>query len=139
MPTKRTIYATENDVQRLQEVIREADTTDYRGSSYLRDLQTEIKRAVVVQSKAVPPDVVTMNSKIRVAEVETGEELLFTLVFPLDADIDADKISVLAPIGTAVLGYRVGDTFEWQAPDGVRQMQVKEIIYQPEASGDYHL
>jgi regulator of nucleoside diphosphate kinase len=62
-----------------------------------------------------------------------------TLVFPDDADIDQNRISVLAPIGTAMLGYSVGDAFEWQVPAGLTRFKVKEILYQPEASGDYHL
>ncbi|MGC9336382.1 MAG: GreA/GreB family elongation factor, partial [Anaerolineae bacterium] len=63
----------------------------------------------------------------------------YMLVFPRDADIDQAKISILAPIGTAMLGYRVGDVFTWEVPEGTRRLRVKEILYQPEASGDYHL
>jgi regulator of nucleoside diphosphate kinase len=65
--------------------------------------------------------------------------MTWTLVFPEDADIDQNRISVLAPIGTAMLGYSVGDTIEWPVPEGLRRIQVKEILYQPEAAGDYHL
>jgi regulator of nucleoside diphosphate kinase len=68
---------------------------------------------------------------------EFDEEMTYTLVFPEDADVSQGKISVLAPIGTAMLGYRVGDTFEWDTPGGKRSIQVKRVIYQPEASGDY--
>jgi len=60
-------------------------------------------------------------------------------VFPSDADIAQSKISVLAPIGTAMLGYRVGDTFEWKVPDGIRRLEIKGVLYQPEAAGDYNL
>jgi regulator of nucleoside diphosphate kinase len=72
-------------------------------------------------------------------DLEAGEEMILTLVFPKDADISQDKISVLAPIGTAVLGYHVGDTIEWEVPDGIRKLEVRKILYQPEASGDYDL
>jgi regulator of nucleoside diphosphate kinase len=65
--------------------------------------------------------------------------MVYTLVFPEDADHTHNKISILAPIGTAMLGYRVGDIFEWKVPDGVSKMKIKEILYQPESSGDYHL
>jgi regulator of nucleoside diphosphate kinase len=65
--------------------------------------------------------------------------MLFTLVFPDHADISAGKISVFAPIGTAMLGYRVGDVIEWAVPEGRRRLKVTEVLYQPEASGNYHL
>jgi regulator of nucleoside diphosphate kinase len=68
-----------------------------------------------------------------------GEEQVYTLVFPRDADTATGKISVLAPIGTAILGYRVGDMIEWQVPAGKRKLKIEEVIYQPEAAGDYHL
>jgi len=80
-----------------------------------------------------------MNSRVHLVDLDTQEEMVYTLVFPQDAEISQSKISVLAPIGTAMLGYRVGDTFTWQVPDGVRRLQVKKVLYQPEASGDYHL
>lgn len=65
--------------------------------------------------------------------------MVFTLVFPSDADVEQGKISVLAPLGTAVLGFRRGDTFEWRMPSRVRRLQVEEVLYQPEAAGDHHL
>ncbi len=80
-----------------------------------------------------------MNSKVHLLDLETKEEMTYTLVFPDAADIIAGKISVLAPIGTAMLGYRAGDTFSWEVPAGVRRIEVLAILYQPEASGDYHL
>lgn len=132
----RTIHITEYDLTRLRELIRAAGHTDYRGSEYLDQLTNELNRAKIVATEEVPPDVVTMNSKVRLEDVDTGEEMVFTLVFPEEADIPQDKISVLAPIGTAMLGYRVGDTFEWQVPAGLRRIKVKEILYQPKSSSD---
>jgi len=87
----------------------------------------------------VPPDVITMNSRVRLYDLDADEELIFTLVFPEDADPAENKISVLAPIGMAMLGYRVGDTFEWEVPAGISRLRVLEILYQPEAAGDYDL
>jgi regulator of nucleoside diphosphate kinase len=80
-----------------------------------------------------------MNSRVGLVDLDTEEEMVYTLVFPHEADITQSKISVLAPIGTAILGYRVGDTLTWQVPDGMRRLRVKQILYQPEAAGDYHL
>ena len=82
-----------------------------------------------------PADVITLNSTARLVDQETNEEMVYTLVFPEAADIAQGKISVLAPIGTAMLGYKTGDTFEWDTPGGKRTLRVQEILYQPEASG----
>ena len=80
-----------------------------------------------------------MHSTVCLVDRDAGDELTYTLVFPEEANIREAKISIFAPIGTAMLGYRVGDTFEWRVPDGVVRLEVKEILYQPEAAGDYHL
>jgi len=136
---ERTIYITEYDLKRLRELIEEARRMDRRGNEYLDSLDAELSRGKVVAPTEVPPDVVTMNSKVSLMDLDTHEEMAYILVFPQDADRTQSKISVLAPIGTAMLGYRVGDVFEWQVPDGIRRLQVKQILYQPEASGDYHL
>jgi len=136
---ERTIYITEYDLKRLREFIAEAKQIERRGNEYLDSLDVELSRGKVVAPTEVPPDVVTMNSRVRLVDLDTHEEMVYTLVFPQQADITQSRISVLAPIGTAMLGYRVGDTFTWQVPDGVRRLQVKEVLYQPEAAGDYHL
>lgn len=136
---ERVIHISAYDNQRLRDLLGEARYSGYRGSEYLVDLEQELDRAKIVDPKKVPPDLVTMNSEVRLEDLETGEEMVYKLVFPEDADLSENKISILAPIGTAMLGYRVGDTFEWKVPDGISKLKIKEIIYQPEASGDYHL
>jgi regulator of nucleoside diphosphate kinase len=105
------------------------------GIDHLKGLEAELNRGVVVGADEIPPDVITMHSTARLVDLDTGEESVYTLVFPPEADIRHDKISVLAPVGTAMLGYRVGDRFEWPVPDGLRRLQVKEVLYQPEAAG----
>jgi regulator of nucleoside diphosphate kinase len=136
---ERTIYITEFDMKRLRELIVEAKRLDRRGNEYLESLEGELSRGILVAPTDVPPDVVTMNSRVNLVDLDTGEEMVCTLVFPNEADVAQSKISVLAPIGTAMLGYRVGDTFEWKVPDGIRRLQIKGVLYQPEAAGDYHL
>jgi regulator of nucleoside diphosphate kinase len=135
----RTIYITEFDMERLRTLIDDAKRLDRHGNEYLESLESELSRAQVVAPTAVPADVVTMNSKVCLRDLDTKEELMMLLVFPRDADITQAKISVLAPIGTAMLGYRVGDVFTWNVPDGVRRLQVENVLYQPEAAGDHHL
>jgi regulator of nucleoside diphosphate kinase len=134
---EQKIYITQADADKLRDLMWEAEAGDYRGSEYLRNLKQEMERAVIVEPKEVPADVITMNSTASLVDVETGEEMKYTLVFPADADVSQGKISVLAPIGTAMLGYRVGDTFEWDTPGGKRVIRVDKVIFQPEASGNY--
>ncbi|MBN1536647.1 MAG: nucleoside diphosphate kinase regulator [Anaerolineales bacterium] len=137
--SNKPIYITEYDLERLRVLLQNAYVNDYRNSEYLDMLQNELNRAVIVPAQDIPANVITMNSTVALEDLDTREEETYTLVFPDDADIGQGKISVLAPIGTAMLGYEVGDTFEWEVPAGKRRLRVKRIIYQPEASGDYHL
>jgi regulator of nucleoside diphosphate kinase len=136
---QRQIYITEYDLKRLREVILEQKRINKEGREYIESLEAELERGKVVPPKDVPPDVVTMNSKVCVEDLDYGDEMIFTLVFPDDADRETSKVSVLAPLGTAVLGYRVGDIFRWKVPAGVREYRVKKILYQPEDAGDYEL
>jgi regulator of nucleoside diphosphate kinase len=134
----RTIMITEFDMERLRKLIDEAKRLD-RGNKYVENLEMELSRGQLLAPTDVPPDIVTMNSAVCLKDLDTDEKISVTLVFPRDADITQSKISVLAPIGTAMLGYRIGDIFTWEVPDGVRRLQVEKIPYQPEASGDYSL
>ena len=135
----RDIYITEYDLRRLRELLQVGISYAGRDRPSLETLEEELNRAHIVEPAAVPHDVVTMNSRVRLTDMDTNESKIFTLVFPSEAKLEEQKISVLAPIGTAVLGYRVGDTVEWQMPGGVRNLRIEEILYQPEAAGEYNL
>jgi regulator of nucleoside diphosphate kinase len=135
----RDIYITEYDLRRLKELLQVGISYAGRDRRSLESLEGELDRAHIVEPAAVPHDVVTMNSRIRLTDRDTNEANVFTLVFPSEANLDERKISVLAPIGIAVLGYRVGDTVQWQMPGGVRTLRIDEVLYQPEAAGAYHL
>ena len=135
----RELYITQFDLKRLMGLVMVGIAFKAKDKEYLESLEHELNRARVVEPHAVPRDVVTMNSRVRLKDVESGEERDYSLVFPADADIDQNRISVLAPIGTAVLGYRVGDTIEWRVPAGFKKLRVEKILYQPEAAGDFHL
>ena len=80
-----------------------------------------------------------MRSTVRLRDLDSGKEMIYSLVFPNEADVDEGRISILAPVGTAMIGYRIGDTIEWEVPSGLRRLRVEEVLYQPEASGDYQL
>ena len=133
----KSIYITTQDQQRLQELIAETAASGPRQQGDWKALAEELRRAVIVQPNEVPAEVITMNSRAELIDLETGETVTFTLVFPRDAWLEEDKISVLAPIGAGMLGYRVGDEFEWRVPQGVRRMKVAKVHYQPEAAGDF--
>ena len=140
MRKQTDIYITEPDHERLTkliEVVREREG-DANGK-HIDSLEEELERAEVVQQKEIPPDVITMRSTVRLKDMDTSEEMTYQLTFPTEANYDEGKISVLAPVGTAMLGYRRGDVIEWEVPSGVRRLKVEEVLYQPESKGEYHL
>ena len=99
-------------------------------------LTHELERAEIVHSDNVSADAVTMDSHVLVRDLKNGRESTYALVFPADADITEGKISILAPIATALLGYREGDEVDWPTPGGWRRLKIIKVLYQPEAAGD---
>lgn len=103
-------------------------------------LADELGRAEVVAPERVRPDVVTMNSRVRYRDETAGVEREVTVVFPAEADVASARVSVLAPVGSALLGLAVGDTIDWPMPEGrSRRLRVVSVPYQPEAAGHFHL
>jgi regulator of nucleoside diphosphate kinase len=135
----RDICITKFDLARLKELLEVGITFKERDREYLESLRNELDRAHIVEPTALPDDVVSMNSRVRLRDLETNDEKAYTLVFPSEANLEQQKISILAPIGTAILGYRAGDTVEWIVPGGIRNLRIEEILYQPEAAGQYSL
>ncbi len=133
----RQIFITENDRIRLKKLIQHEFLEGSQTDKSLRELDGEIGKAKVVDAKELSKAVITMNSKVLVHLNGNEEEV--TLVYPQDADLTENKISVLSPIGTALLGYSEGDTIEWTVPSGVMEIHIEKILYQPEAAGDLHL
>lgn len=132
---ERTIYISAYDKKRLLKLI----SRNIPGNNSLKELSKELDRAQVVEPEDMPGNVITMNSRVRLKDIDSGEEMEYTLVFPEDADFKQKRISILAPVGTALIGYSVGDIIEWQVPKGIRKLKVEELLYQPEAAGDYEL
>jgi len=128
--TENKIIVTTADLERLMSIVDQNDTS---ASAVLAD---ELQRATVVNPSVVPPDVVTMDSDVVYEDCDTLARREVRLVYPKDADVGRGRISVLAPIGSALLGLRVGQSIEWIVPNGTRHIRVVEIRYQPEASGD---
>ncbi|MCI0418647.1 MAG: nucleoside diphosphate kinase regulator [Acidobacteria bacterium] len=135
---EREIYVTEFDKMRLTELVQVAAEFGQQDKEYLSVLEGELDRSKVLPSKDVPKDVVTMNSRVRVRDLDSEKETTYSLVFPRDADINQNKISILAPLGIALFGSS-RDVIEWKVPAGLRRIRVEEILYQPEAAGDYDL
>lgn len=132
----RQIFITEHDMTRLRALIESGGGKD---KPYLERLAEGLDKARLVAPKQVPEDVITMNSIIRVKDLDTDEERTYRLVFPAKAGAVDNAISILAPMGTALLGYREGDTIEWDVPTGRKRIKVVELVYQPERLGNYVL
>jgi regulator of nucleoside diphosphate kinase len=129
------IYLTLSDLERLQALVEGYRRQGREDAPTLQRLEDELDRAVVVDATEIPPDTVTLDSRVVLLDLDSKEELLFTLVLPSRSNIDEGRISVLAPLGMAVLGYRVGSDIEWEVPAGRRRLRVQSVTYQPEAAG----
>jgi regulator of nucleoside diphosphate kinase len=136
--SERQLVITDADFDRLKHLV---GSPRYRGTHLrqLTALDEELVRGSVVAREEVPKGVVTMHSRVRVRDLEEDEPETYTLVYPDEADIDAGRLSVLAPLGTALLGTRVGEVVEFDVPAGTRRVKVERVLYQPEAAGDFHL
>jgi regulator of nucleoside diphosphate kinase len=133
--SRRNITITSSDRRRLEHLLESAFAASIDPKTYLADLQAELQRAKIVDSAEVPHDVVTMESTVRLRDLDNDDVETYTLVYPDQANIADNKLSVLAPIGTAIIGYRVGDVVRWRVPGGMRRLQVEEVLYQPERAG----
>lgn len=134
--TARDIFITEEDHQKLTQLLEGARLRRHRDLAHVEQLDAELDRAHIVPAAEIPPDVVTMNSQVALRDLDTGGQVVLTLVFPHEANVDQQKVSVLAPLGTAVLGYRDGDIIEWPVPGRTRRLQVERVSYQPEAAAN---
>ena len=131
--TRDQILITREDKKRLLRVLPRLGT-EYAHREDLALLGEELERAIEVEPDDVPSDVVTLSSTVRVTDLENGASMDYTIVMPGEANYDAGRISVLAPLGTALLGYRVGDEIEWEVPRGVRRLRIAAVLFQPEAA-----
>jgi len=133
------ITITHEDRRRLGTMLESEQLLGIERREHLHAMEADLERARAADPAEVPPDLVTMNSTVELRDLEDGEVEIYTIVYPEQADVALDRISVLAPIGRAVLGSRVGDIVEVEVPSGYRRIRVEGIRYQPERAGDYHL
>ena len=127
------------DIDRIRGFLELATVGGSERYRYLVGLKQELAYSEILSPEEIPPDVVTMNSKVLVHDFAGGETVTVTLVFPQEADYEQKKVSLLAPIGVALLGRHTGEEISYEAPGGSKRILIKEILYQPEAAKEYSL
>jgi len=136
MNTRPKVIISSLDADRLETLLGSLSDGEFPGKA---ELETELARAEIVEPKDVPSTVVSMNSTVRFRVESSSEEFKLTLVYPKDMDSSGNKISILAPVGSALLGLSQGDQIEWPKPGGgLLRVRIEEIVYQPERSGEHH-
>ncbi|MCB5162967.1 nucleoside diphosphate kinase regulator [Marinomonas algarum] len=137
MTTRPDITISSLDLKRLEDLIDSLPKTDIAGVS---ELEEELTRATIVAPKDVPDNIVTMNSTVKFIVEATGKEFELTLVYPKDMDSNGKTISILAPVGSALLGLSIGDEIEWPKPGGGNlKIKIIQVTFQPERAGEYQL
>lgn len=136
MNTKPGIVISSLDADRLDSLLESVPDSAFPGKA---ELEAELARAEIVDPKDVPPTVVSMNSTVKFRVESSQQEFNLTLVYPKDMDESGSKISILAPVGSALLGLSQGDQIEWPKPGGgLLRVRIEEVVYQPERAGEYH-
>lgn len=138
MSTPHARTMTEFDYRRL-DALFERIRSQIKPPPTLSALERELSTVTVVKPSEIPPSVVTMNSEVELLDLESDERRSFTLVFPSMAGIEAGRLSVLAPLGSALIGCREGTHVSWTTPRGPRRLKVERVVYQPEAAGRFDL
>ena len=127
------------DHARIGKCIKDALMFNSITSAEAVKLTTELNEAKIVEPEAIPSNVVTMNTIVKLTFMNNNKQVQFQIVYPEDADFKNNKISIFSPIATALIGYQVNDEIEWIVPAGLTKLKIEEIIYQPEAAGEYDL
>jgi regulator of nucleoside diphosphate kinase len=125
------------DYERIYASIRKAQNEGSISNNEAESLAAELEQAKIVEPQEMPHNVVTMNSKVKISFVESGKRVELKIVYPQDADIKQNLISIFSPVAAALIGYKEGDTIDWIVPSGPTRIKVDEIVYQPEAAGHY--
>ena len=134
---KPSIIVSSSDLERLEGLLT---LPAFRSRSDLNGLREELERADVREPEDMPADVITMNSRARFLEENTGREYELTLAYPKDADAEAHRVSIFSPAGSALLGLSSGQTIDWKTVDGKTiRLKVLEVTWQPEANGQFDL
>jgi len=132
-------YFNAYDIDRIRGFLDLATVGGSQRYRYLIRLKQVLESAEILAPEDMPADVVTMNSRIRIDDLSNGGTVTVTLAFPHEADYEQKKVSLLAPLGAALLGCQTGEEICYEAPAGSTKIRIKEIIYQPEAAKEYTL
>lgn len=127
------------DYARIKKCISDAKQFKSISSAEAEKLMKELNSGKIVEPEAIPSNVVTMNSIVKLSFLNNNKQVQFEIVYPDQANLKENKISIFSPIATALIGYKVDDEIEWIVPGGFSKIKIEEIIYQPEAAGDYLL
>lgn len=134
---KPSIIVSSSDLERLEGLL---SLPAFRSRGDLDGLRDELERADVREPADMPPDVITMNTRARFLEQNTGREYELTLAYPKDASAAAARVSILSPAGSALLGLSAGQVIDWNTQDGNSiRLKVLEVVWQPEANGQFDL
>lgn len=136
---ERAVYITDYDYDRLELLLESMNRVPQNKREDLTCLEDELETCTIVAPDEVPANVVTLNSRIRFLDLDSNQERIVTLVFPSNADLSEGRISVTSPLGAAVLGYAAGDEISWKVFSGRKTIRIEEVLYQPEAAGEYLL
>ncbi len=137
--SNRQVTISEFDYPRLKELLIDARQGSNDPPSYVIELESELQRASIVPVDQIPPYVVTMNTQVGLTDAKSGKSSTYTIVFPANANTEDGKLSILSELGTAILGYTVGDTIEFDSPDGHESLRINMICFQPEAAKQFDL
>ena len=135
----KKVTLTKNDYTRIYKAITDAKNSKTINSNEAEKLLSELSKAEIVPSEKIDKDVVTMNSEVKLFFENTQKEQSFKIVYPQDANLKENKISIFLPIATALIVYKIGDEIEWIVPGGMTKIKIVDLIYQPEAAGDFDL
>lgn len=127
------------DYSRIKKCISDAKQFRSINEGEAEKLMNELNSAKIVMPEKMPSDVVTMNSIVKLSFLNNNKQVQFQIVYPKQANLKENKISIFSPIATALIGYKIADEIEWIVPAGLTKIRIDEIIYQPEAAGDYSL
>lgn len=133
------IVMNKKDYLRINKWIDVAKSQKTIGVNEIENLLNEMSSASIVEPSEIPRDVVTMNSIVKISFLNSNKTLEFQIVYPDQANIKENKISIFSPVATALIGYRVSDEIEWIVPAGLTRIRIDEIIFQPEAAGEFDL
>lgn len=136
---ERALYLTDYDYERLELLLDNMNRVPQNRREDLSRLEDDLATCQIVAPEEMPGNIVTLHSTVRYLDLDSNKERVVTLVFPSNADLSMGRISIAVPLGAAILGRAEGDIVTWKVFDGMMRIRIEEVLYQPEAAGDYHL